>query len=113
MKNQIVIVGGGTAGITVAARLRRAIPKADIAIIEPSGKHYYQPLWTLAGGGVLPKEATERDEATVIPKGVNWLQDAVTEFRPEKNALMTRNGKELSYQYLIVAPGIPDRLAQD
>ncbi len=106
MKNQIVIVGGGTAGITVAARLRRAIPKADIAIIEPSGKHYYQPLWTLAGGGVLPKEATERDEATVIPKGVNWLQDAVTEFRPEKNALMTRNGKELSYQYLIVAPGI-------
>ena len=73
-------MGGGTAGITVAAQLRRAATGLDITLLEPSGKHYYQPLWTLVGGGVYPREATELDEASVIPKGVKWIQDAVTEF---------------------------------
>jgi len=51
--HQIVIVGGGTAGITTAARLRNADPSLDVAIIEPSEKHYYQPLRTLVGGGIF------------------------------------------------------------
>ena len=46
---RIVIIGGGTAGITVAARLARRLKRADITVIEPSDKHYYQPLWTLVG----------------------------------------------------------------
>jgi sulfide:quinone oxidoreductase len=57
---QILILGGGTAGITVAAQLRRKLKKYDLAIIEPSTKHYYQPLWTLFGAGVFPKEQSIR-----------------------------------------------------
>jgi 2-polyprenyl-6-methoxyphenol hydroxylase-like FAD-dependent oxidoreductase len=48
-KHQVLIVGGGTAGITVAARLLRK-GYTDVAVIEPEDKHYYQPLWTLVGG---------------------------------------------------------------
>ena len=59
---QILIVGGGTGGIAVAARLRNASESLDIGLIEPSKKHYYQPLWTLVGGGVFPKEISERNE---------------------------------------------------
>lgn len=103
---RIVIVGGGTAGITVAARLRRVLPTADLTIIEPSSKHYYQPLWTLVGGGVLPKEATEREEASVIPHGVEWIKDAVTEFAPDANQVATALQRRISYDYLVVAPGI-------
>ncbi len=106
VRHQVVIVGGGTAGITVAARLLRTSKNLDIAIIEPSAKHYYQPLWTLVGGGVFPKEVTERDEAAVIPPGVTWIQDAVTEFSPADNSVLTRDGKKVSYDYLVVAPGI-------
>ena len=68
--HRVVIVGGGNAGISVAARLRRAAKQLDIAIIEPSSKHYYQPLWTLVGGGVFPKRRSEHSEASVIPAGV-------------------------------------------
>ncbi|MBT8491859.1 MAG: NAD(P)/FAD-dependent oxidoreductase [Deltaproteobacteria bacterium] len=105
-KHQIVIVGGGTAGLTVAARLRRADSKLDVAVIEPSDKHYYQPLWTLVGGGILPKEETERNEGDVMPDGVEWIQDAVEAFDPDGNSLTLKSGGTVEYDYLVVAPGI-------
>ena len=64
--HRVVIVGGGTAGISVAARLRKA-KVDDIAIIEPSEDHFYQPLWTLVGGGQATRETTRRSEASLIP----------------------------------------------
>lgn len=106
MHHQIVIVGGGNAGISVAAHLLKALNKPDIAIIEPSRKHYYQPLWTLVGAGVFPKEVTEREEEAYIPSGTTWIQDAVTEFQPDDNTVLTRDGKKVTYDFLVVAPGI-------
>ncbi len=103
---RIVIVGGGSAGITVAAQLARTMPPSEIAIIEPSDKHYYQPLWTLVGGGVFPKQQTEREERSLIPAGTTWLRDAVTEFSPDHNTVITRDSKQVSYDFLIVAPGL-------
>ena len=101
--HQIVIVGGGTAGITVAAQLTRGwFHRRDVAVIEPSDKHYYQPLWTLVGAGLAKKEATEHAEAAVIPRGVTWIRDAVTEFLPEQNSIRTRDGKIVTYVWLIV-----------
>ncbi len=101
----ILIVGGGTAGITVAAQLRqRGVD--GIAILEPSTKHYYQPLWTLVGAGVVAKEETARDEADYIPEGVTWIQDAVAAFEPAANAVVTRAGTRLTYDQLVVAVGI-------
>jgi sulfide:quinone oxidoreductase len=104
--HQIVIVGGGTAGITVASRLLNEDPAADVAIVEPSEKHYYQPLWTLVGGGVFRPEDSARDEAGLIPRGAHWIKDYVDSFSPQSNTLTTRDGQSISYDYLIVAPGI-------
>jgi len=74
---RIVLVGGGTAGITVAAQLLRSGQQLDVTVIEPSDKHYYQPLWTLVGGGIFPKEESERNEADYMPRGANWIRDYV------------------------------------
>jgi sulfide:quinone oxidoreductase len=107
MHHQIVIVGGGTAGITVAAQLTRSwFHCRDVAVIEPSDKHYYQPLWTLVGAGLARKEVTERAEASVIPRGVTWIRDAVAEFLPEQNSIRTRDGKTITYDWLIVGAGL-------
>lgn len=104
---QIVVVGGGTAGITVAAQLTRGLfNKTDVAIIEPSDKHYYQPAWTLVGAGTFRKAATIRDEASVIPRRATWIRDSVVEFNPEHNQLQTSDGRLIEYDYLIVAAGI-------
>ncbi|MFM1961279.1 MAG: hypothetical protein RLZZ172_124 [Bacteroidota bacterium] len=102
----ILIVGGGNAGISVAAQLLRKDKKLPIAIIEPSDKHYYQPAWSLVGAGIFNKAKTVHSEASVIPKGATWIRDAVTSFKPEENKVYLNNGLSLTYDYLIVAPGI-------
>ncbi len=104
-RHAVVVAGGGSAGITVAARLRRA-GVADVAVIEPSDRHCYQPLWTLVGAGVVPKESSARPEASVIPRGVTWVRDAVTSFLPDENALTTEGGARVEYGFLVVATGI-------
>ena len=102
----VIIVGGGTAGICVAARLKRQLPQLKILIIEPSEKHYYQPLWTLVGAGVFPLEASCREESTLIPAGVEWLKDRVTKICPAENKIMTDHNNEFLYSILVVCPGI-------
>lgn len=105
-QHQIVIVGGGSAGISVVPRLKRFDSKLDIAIVEPSTKHYYQPLWTLVGGGVFPKEASERSEADLIPTGAYWIQKKVAEFEPDENTVTLGDGNKIGYEFLVVCPGI-------
>ncbi len=108
MKNhyQILIVGGGNAGLSVASQLLIKNSKLDIGIIEPSEKHYYQPAWTLVAGGVFDIQKTERTEASVMPKGADWVKDRVIAFEPEQNTVVLEGQTKLSYDFLIVAPGI-------
>jgi sulfide:quinone oxidoreductase len=103
--HSVLIVGGGTAGITVAARLRNA-GIADVAIVEPSETHWYQPLWTLVGGGVFPLAHTGRPEADQIPAGAHWIRDAVGSFEPERKQVTLRSGSAVTYDQLVVCPGI-------
>ncbi|MBT2571500.1 FAD/NAD(P)-binding oxidoreductase [Planococcus sp. ISL-110] len=105
---EVVIVGGGSGGISVAARLLRMSPnlKNHITIIDPAKFHYYQPLWTLVGAGVADKEVTERTMASVIPAGAKWLQEKVVKFLPEENAVELGNNEKISYDFLVVAGGI-------
>ncbi len=104
--HQILIVGGGAAGITAAAQLRRSRPSLDVAILEPASEHYYQPGWTLVGAGVFSLEETRRAEADLIPSGVTWIRDAVASFDPAHHQLTTSGGTHLSYDVLVVATGL-------
>lgn len=102
----ILIVGGGSAGIGLAASLKKRQSNLNIAIIEPSDKHYYQPSWTLVGAGEFDVRDSVRDMSEVMPAGVTWIRAAVTGFDPDNRRVTLDNGSAVSYQHLVVAPGL-------
>ncbi|MCB2113397.1 MAG: FAD/NAD(P)-binding oxidoreductase [Parvularculaceae bacterium] len=106
MKCQIAIIGGGSAGIAVAASLLKRRRDLDIAIIEPKEQHYYQPGWTMVGGGVFDFDFTVRPESSCIPRRAKWIKSAAKEFVPESNTVVIDDGTRVEYDYLIAAPGL-------
>ncbi len=104
--HQILIIGGGTAGIMSAAQFKRENSKLDVAIIEPAETHYYQPAWTLVGAGTYDMDDTARRMSGLIPHGVTWIKDKALNFDPDQNTVKTELSGAITYDYLIVAPGL-------
>jgi len=102
----VLIVGGGSSGIGVAASLLARDKTLKIAIIEPRDKHYYQPAWTLVGGGAFDINKTVRSMHSVVPKGAEWIQAEASELLPEKNQVVLANGITVNYEQLIVCTGL-------
>jgi Uncharacterized NAD(FAD)-dependent dehydrogenases len=103
--SNILIVGGGCAGISVATRLHNLKSDLSISIIEPSDQSLYQAAWTLVGAGAYDKDKTIKPMTEVMPSYVNWIKDHAESFAPESNSVKTSNG-EHSYDYLVVCPGL-------
>ncbi|WP_420003909.1 TIGR01244 family sulfur transferase [Arenibacterium sp. LLYu02] len=105
-KFDVVIVGGGAAGISVAASLKARKSSLNIALIDPADVHYYQPGWTMVGGGVFDAQTTARTMGSLIPDGVHWIKGAVAAFEPENNAVILDGCKVVKYDRLVVCPGL-------
>ncbi|CAB1331868.1 unnamed protein product [Coregonus sp. 'balchen'] len=103
---KVLVLGGGSGGITMSARMKRKLGAENVAIVEPSEMHYYQPIWTLVGAGAKNVASSGRPTASVVPSGVKWVRSRVQEINPDTNTVRTGNGMEISYQYLIVALGL-------
>ncbi|WP_435104235.1 TIGR01244 family sulfur transferase [Arhodomonas sp. AD133] len=102
----VAIVGGGAGGCAAAASLLARRRDLRVAIIEPREDHYYQPGWTLVGGGVFDRRHTRRAMADAIPEGAKWIRAAVATFDPEHDQIVLEDGERISYRVLIAAPGI-------
>ncbi len=104
--HQVLIIGAGSAGLSVAAQLCKQANPPQVGIVDPAEKHYYQPLWTLIGAGVFPKEESQRDQSDYIPAGAEWIKEYVSSFDPDNNIVVLTNGEKISYDVLVVTAGI-------
>jgi sulfide:quinone oxidoreductase len=105
-RHDVVVIGGGAAGLATAASLLRRRPGLDIVVVEPADRHFYQPGWTLVGCGVFSANATMRPMASVMPKGVRWQRIAAEAFEPERDRIVLADGTRLAYRVLVAAPGL-------
>jgi len=105
-KFDVVVVGAGAAGIAVAASLVGRKPDLDVAIIDPADIHYYQPGWTMVGGGVFKASDTAKTMGSLIPRNVHWIKGAVAAFEPKDNAVILDGCRVVKYDRLVVSPGL-------
>ncbi|CAG0888951.1 unnamed protein product, partial [Cyprideis torosa] len=102
---KLLVVGGGAGGCATAAKFAGKLKK-DVVILEPAATHYYQPLWTMVGGGFKNFRQSGKEMGTVLPSKATWIRDKAVEFRPEENVVVTGKGQKISYDYMVVAMGI-------
>lgn len=102
----VLVVGGGAGGLGVAAMLLKRRASLSVAVIEPSEFHYYQPAWTLVGGGAYSQAKTRQLESEVMPRGATWIKAKAAQFEPDAKAVVLEDGSRISYGYLVVAAGL-------
>lgn len=103
---KILILGAGSGGISVAAKLQKSFKHGEIAIVDPAENHYYQPFWTLAGAGLISKFKTEKKQRDVIPNGVTWVKEKVFSIDPVSRTVSLSHDLTLGYDFLVVATGL-------
>ena len=105
-KHQVLVIGAGAAGTSVAASLLRQRPGLDVGIIEPGDVHYYQPAFTLVGGGAYALAKTARPQAATLPQNAHWIRSAVTELDPDNQRVVLSDGRRVGYDILVITPGL-------
>ncbi|CAL2039199.1 unnamed protein product [Caenorhabditis brenneri] len=103
---KLLVVGGGAGGLGAASKFARKLPNGSVGIIEPRIDHYYQPGFTLVGGGLMTLEANKRKQEDLIPRGATWIQDKVELFNPTQNTVNTKGGEEITYDFMVIAMGV-------
>lgn len=106
--HRVVVVGGGSAGLNASHQLLRSgeFKAGDIALIDPATWHHYQPGWTLVGGGLKDKRDLRKPLASLLDPKLQFYNDGVEGFAPKENQVKLRDGSNISYDQLIVCPGI-------
>lgn len=105
-KYDVIVIGGGSAGISVSASLLKRGPGLTLAIVEPADSHYYQPAWTLVGAGSFDAASTVRPMSAVMPANAAWVHQAATKVDPVHKQVWLADGSAIGYTQLVVCPGL-------
>lgn len=103
---KILIVGGGSGGCAMAAKLSSKFKNGQVLVLEDADNHYYQPMFTMIGGGMKKLEQSYRPMCEVIPKNAKWMKEKALKFEPKSNSVITSSGNVISYDALIIATGL-------
>ena len=110
MKN-LLVLGGGSAGTMVVNKLRKKLPKDlwEITVIDQDTEHIYQPGLLLMPFGTYEPEQLVKKRQSFFPKGVGFIQAGIEKVDPLVNKLFLDDGREIGYDYLVIATGTSPR----
>lgn len=102
----IVVLGGNFGGMTSAFELRRKLGAQVRVVVSKQKEFVYIPslIWVPFGRRTV-REITFSAEETFRNGGIEFVHDEVLRIVPEANELHCRSGRELAYDFLIVATG--------
>ncbi|WKX99855.1 hypothetical protein Q1695_014604 [Nippostrongylus brasiliensis] len=103
---RLLVVGGGASGMGASHKFARKLPKFSVGVVEPNEIHYYQPGFTLVGGGLMPLSVNKRQQKDLIHPKTVWIKDSVAKFEPKKNSVKLSNGDDVTYDYMIICTGV-------
>jgi sulfide:quinone oxidoreductase len=102
----LVILGHGTGGTIIAAKMRQRLAERDwqITVIDRDWQHHYQPGWLFIPFGIYTAADCVKPKAKFVPPGVNFVLDEIAEIDPVKKQVKTRRDT-YAYDWLVVATG--------
>ncbi|MCF0196672.1 MAG: NAD(P)/FAD-dependent oxidoreductase [Bacteroidaceae bacterium] len=108
VKARVVIIGGGAAGCSLAARLMRKIEHPDITLIDPADKQFYQPGFTFIAAGIFQPDEVWKRQEDCLPRGdgFKWVKERVVAVDPDKRQVATDGNKTFDYDFLVLTPGL-------
>lgn len=101
-----MVIGGGTGGCSIAAKLSSHGSKDGCIVLEPASEHYYQPMFTMIGGGMKIVSQSRRSMESVLPKKAIWIKDSAVQFNPNANEVITKLGHTIKYDIVVIAVGL-------
>lgn len=108
-RHDVVVVGAGNAGISLAARLRR-IGAKDVAVVAPDRPHLFRPLLNYVAGGQATMRELTRSAAAVLPEGCTWIRGRAVVVHTDAREVELADGGRLGYRDLVLAPGLEEDL---
>ena len=102
----VVVVGGGFGGATAARLLARLLPSSEITLVDPSPKYMACPFSNLVIGSDRPMEMQAFGYDALQAEGVVHANDRATDVDPTARTVTLQSGSSLSYDRLILSPGI-------
>jgi sulfide:quinone oxidoreductase len=104
---KVLILGGGTAGTMMSAKLRRKLDPDEwsISVVDQDNEHIYQPGLLFIPFGTYRRRDVIKPRSRYIPAGVQLIQKQIDRIAPEENRVYLADGTSLGYDFLIIATG--------
>lgn len=107
----VLVVGGGTAGTIFANNLARRCAselkngKLRITMLSASDRHMYQPGLLYVAMGRMTPDDLYREQAALLEPSIAFSVDPVETFNLKENFVVTKSGKTVSYDLIVICTG--------